>query len=113
MTKPEFNESMGLLIAAFGKAKWPDARIALVWKKVQDLDAKWFQRLVEEMVLKMDDRVNIGEQAASRKWSLRSQASTQTDEEKDSERTDGRKYFEKLGFKDFKDFMKNKNRGPA
>jgi hypothetical protein len=113
MTPDEFSKISKILTDTFGAQKWPQTRLGLVWDKVKDLDAKWFERTVKDAALKFDDRVNFAELAASRRQSERFQKVIKHGDVEEHERSDGKKYFEKLGFKDFGDFLRNKNKGPA
>ena len=113
MTQAEFNKHSSLLVSTFGAARWPPTRIAMVWTKVKDLDGDWFRKIVEEMVLKFDDRLNIAELAAQRRTSERRWDENKNSNERGEENyTSGTEYFKKLGFKDFADFLKNKNKMP-
>lgn len=54
MQAPEFNRVSSELVNAFGVQRWPSTRLAFLWKHVQDLDVRWFERTVEKVVLSMD-----------------------------------------------------------
>lgn len=113
MTKDEFNTQATLLTQTFGASRWPATRIAAVWNKVHDLEAKWFARIVEEMILKFDDRVNIAEQAAARRSSNARTVKQEPSTDNEGGYSTGQTYLEKLGYKSFSEFLADKNKMPA
>lgn len=110
MQTDEFNKIMQPLKDTFPN-RWPVSRIALVYEKVKDMDGAWLKKIVTEMVIKGDDKVNLIELIAAKRTSDNLVRSTKEQTRDGGEWSSGVEYFKKLGYENFSEFMKAKGLG--
>lgn len=67
MTNLEFEKQAKRLISSFGEVSFSHERLKLIFSKCQDLDVKWFEKLVTDLILNGNSRIDFSELIAIEK----------------------------------------------
>jgi hypothetical protein len=70
MTQDQFAIEVERLQKVFGKENWPDVKVDVLWRSVEQMNYSWFRRMIENQLLLPLHKVNLQEHISAEKRRL-------------------------------------------